>query len=231
MVEIVLEGPGKNALSTPLMENIIHKLQEADGAPVLLQGKGDAFCAGLNLKELVALNAAGMETFLRKLEQMVEELYTYSGPVVAALNGHAIAGGLLVGLCCDHVVLSSQPAVKVGLNEVALGLAFPPITLAVAQDRIPKHTFNDAIFRARLVGPDEAFRLGLVDELAEDAVQVAKARLLELSAHPKMAYEITKAHVRGVRVDSARNESKFQEILPAWTSPALKQRLEKWLVR
>src|SRR5687767_727224 len=125
MNEIVLSGPGKNCLSTVMMDFLIGKLREADGGPVLLTGAGDAFCAGLDLKELASLDAAGLQAYLRKLETMVEALYSHAGPVVAAANGHAIAGGSVLLLCCDLKIATKHPKVKFGLNELALGVRFP----------------------------------------------------------------------------------------------------------
>ena len=102
MIEVVLSGPGKNALSTAVMLSLIEQLDRAEGAPVLLRGAGDAFSAGLNLVEVGGLDAAGMDTFLTALEDLLYALYNYPGPTVAVVNGHAIAGGSLVAMCCDH---------------------------------------------------------------------------------------------------------------------------------
>ena len=125
MTEIVLEGPGKNALSPELMDRVLATLRQSFGAPVLLTGSGDAFSAGLDLKALGKMDPSSLETYLRKLEALVETLYTYPGPTVAAVNGHAIAGGCVLALCCDFQVITDQPKVKYGLNELALGLQFP----------------------------------------------------------------------------------------------------------
>ena len=97
MHEVILEGPGKNALGSALMRKLLDALQHAAGEPVLLRGAGDAFCAGLNLKEMAGLDAAGMQRFLALLEDMVRMLYEYPGPTVAAVNGHAVAGGCVCG--------------------------------------------------------------------------------------------------------------------------------------
>ena len=71
MFEIVMDGPGKNALGSQMMDFLLAKLGEAAGKPVLLTGKGDAFSAGLNLKEVASLDAPGMEVFLVKLEKLM----------------------------------------------------------------------------------------------------------------------------------------------------------------
>ena len=80
MVELLIEGPGKNALGTAVMTSLLARLERAGGAPVLLTGAGDAFSAGLNLKEVAALDAPGMVAFLRTLEALASALYTYPGP-------------------------------------------------------------------------------------------------------------------------------------------------------
>src|SRR5262245_9349226 len=126
MVEITLNGPGKNALGAQMMDFLLQELERAKGEPVFITGAGDAFSAGLNLKEVAGLDARGMESFLRTLEALYSALYTYPGPTAAAVNGHAIAGGCLVAMACDIRICTRDPKVRVGLNEVALGLQFPP---------------------------------------------------------------------------------------------------------
>ena len=137
MYTLTLAGPGKNALSSVLMESIITRLREASGEPVLLIGAGDAFSAGLDLQEVAGLDRAGAERFLGTLERMTEALFTYPAPMVACVNGHAIAGGCVVELCADYRVLADQPKLRIGLNEVALGVQFPPTVLAVVRHRVP----------------------------------------------------------------------------------------------
>ena len=87
MKEIILSAPGKNAINSALMRQIIDELRAAAGEPVLLTGAGDAFSAGLNLKEVLALDPAGMAAFLELLEEMTRALFEYPGPTVALVNG------------------------------------------------------------------------------------------------------------------------------------------------
>src|SRR5262245_65510790 len=170
MIEIVLDGPGKNALSTTLMEALRERIRAAGGAPVLLTGAGDAFSAGLDLKHVVSLDQPGMARFLALLEDLVATLFAHPGPTVAAVNGHAIAGGCVLALCCDHRVITAEPRVRIGLNEVALGVPFPPRTLAAVLHRIPPRSRDEVLLGAELHPPDAALRLGLVDEIAADAL-------------------------------------------------------------
>src|SRR5258708_11699113 len=92
MIEITLAGPGKNALGTETMSALVEKLRAAAGKPVLLVGDGDAFSAGLNLKEVASQDDRGMLVFLELLEQTMTALYQHAAPTVAAVNRHTIAG-------------------------------------------------------------------------------------------------------------------------------------------
>src|SRR5215475_5138111 len=122
MIEIVLDAPGKNALGTALMSSLRDQLAKAANQPVLLRGMGDAFSAGLNLKEVSSLDGYGMRRFLALLDDLVLDLYTHPAPTVALVNGHAIAGGCVIALCCDQRIAQRNPRTRIGLNEVALGV-------------------------------------------------------------------------------------------------------------
>ncbi|MHB8876017.1 MAG: enoyl-CoA hydratase/isomerase family protein [Myxococcaceae bacterium] len=231
MVEITMAGPSKNALGTAMLDFLLGQLDEAAGRAVLLTGAGDAFSAGLDLKELASLDAKGLEAFLRKLEAVVEALYTYSGPTVALVNGHAIAGGCILALACDHQVAAANPKARIGLSEIALGLELPPVALSVVRERVPKRYLNRVLLGAELHDPGAALRLGLVDEVSDQAEQLARARLAALAAHPRPAYAHTKAALRGDTVDSVQNERRFQQMLPAWTSDEARRRIAAVLKR
>src|SRR5258706_14578294 len=101
MKRITLEAPGKNAISSELMRRVIGELAAAKDEPVLLTGAGDVFSAGLNLKEVVSLDGSVMKTFLGLLDDLVSALFEYPGPLVALVNGHAIAGGCVLALTAD----------------------------------------------------------------------------------------------------------------------------------
>jgi len=224
---LTVEGPGKNALSTAVMTDVIRQVREAKGRPVLVTGAGDAFSAGLNLKEVASLDAAGMERFLGVLDDMMDALFDHDGPMVACVNGHAIAGGCVIVLCADLRVATDDARVRIGLNEVALGLEFPPKIMKLARHRLSRHQVEHALLEAGLYEPRRALELGFVDEVSADPRSRALALLEVLSAHPRPIYTSTKRILRGGALDlTAADRAYFRDtVLPRWTAPAVKEKV------
>ncbi len=220
MRELVIASPAKNALSSAVLETLQRGLIDAGGEPVLLTGAGDVFSAGLDLKEVAALDLERARRLLGALEGMVEALFTYPAPTVALVNGHAIAGGCVLAMCCDLRVMTSDTGARIGLNEVALGLAFPPKTLAILRSRLGAPVRERVLLGAQLYDPAGAREVGLVDEVTPDARAVAIERLEALSRHPRPGFARLKAELRrGVLSQSAEDRRAFEEeMLPRWAS-------------
>jgi enoyl-CoA hydratase len=233
MFELRMDGPAKNALGDAMMTRLFDGLREADGRPILFIGTGDAFSAGLNLREVAGLHAVGAERFLGRLEELMSAIFQYPGPTVACVNGHAIAGGCILAMCCDWRVAQRGSPARIGLNEVAIGLRFPPRILEICRRRLAVHHLEEVLLGAKLYGPVEALGVGLVDEVAEQAHLAARDHLAALAAHPPDAYALTKRDLRGEvpadLMDDARWKLRMLELLPSWTDPALKERVMKVL--
>jgi enoyl-CoA hydratase/carnithine racemase len=233
MIEIAMTGRAKNALGSEMMRWLLERLGEAKGEAVLLTGAGDAFSAGLDLKEVAGLDPDGMTRYLGLLERCMSALYLYPGPTVALVNGHAIAGGCVLTLACDYRVATNDPRARIGLNEVALGVRFPPRVLRIVRDRVPAPSHVPVILGAELFAPDRALAHGLVDEVSAEAASVARARLAAFAAHPADAYAATKRALRGAAdADLASDEAEARwlaECVPVWTGDAVKERVRKVL--
>lgn len=233
MRTITIDGPGKNALGTERMRDLLAQLDAAGDAPLLVTGAGDAFSAGLDLKEVYAADLDAMRGFLVLLTEVVTRLFHHPAPTVAAVNGHAIAGGCIVSLVCDHRIGTTNPKARLGLNEVALGLRFPPRILALCRYRIPSRAHHEVFLGAQLHAPEAALRLGLVDELADDPVARAEAVLKRWSAHPRQAFASAKSALHsGVALADPQSDAAFErEVLPVWCGPEIKATLEGFLKR
>ncbi|HEY6460558.1 MAG TPA: enoyl-CoA hydratase/isomerase family protein [Polyangiaceae bacterium] len=232
MITLSMSAPGKNALSSQLMTWIVDRLGEARGEPVLLTGEGDAFSAGLNLKEVASLDGEGMQRFLGALERMVDALFNYPGPTVAWINGHAIAGGCIVALACDHRLMTSQPRARIGLNEVPLGLRFPPKTWRLVRHRLPANAIERVVLEGGLHAPDVALRLGLVDEVVAGEAE-ARAYADRIAGLQLGAYAAAKRALRAGVLDVGPEEERAfrEDVLPTWITPDLKARLAAVLAR
>ncbi|CAN5603363.1 enoyl-CoA hydratase/isomerase family protein [soil metagenome] len=231
-MDLRIDAPGKNALSLASMEALLEGIARAKGEPLLVSGAGDAFSAGLNLKEVSSIDRAGMRRFLDTLDRLVEALYLYPAPTVAHVNGHAIAGGCVIALCCDESIAEDDPKIRIGLNETALGLPFPPKILAMVQRAVRPAALERVVLGAELFDPTEAARLGLVDMVAKDSRKLAEERLALLASHPREIYRHTKLALRHGTFDVGDAQRDFEERLePAWTGEEVRGRIRARLAR
>lgn len=227
MYEIRMKHPSRNALGSDLMKWLHDEVTTAGEEPILLTGTGDSFCAGLDLKELAGLQPKEMPAFLAMIDDLAERLFDHPAPTVAFVNGHAIAGGCVLAVCCDYRIAERSPRTRIGLNEVALGACFPPRVFSIMRHRIGAAHRHEVLLGAGLYDVDESVRLGLLDEVCEDAEVEARNWLERLSAHPRETYRITKELLQaGVTEITAEEDQRFaEESLPIWTSEELKQRV------
>ncbi len=230
---IRMQHPAKNALGSDLMGWLEEETSRAATDPILLTGTADAFSAGLDLREVAGLDALGMEKFLRRLDLLAARLFNHPAPVVACINGHAIAGGAVLAACCDWRIAQRHTKTRIGTNEVAIGACFPPAILAIMTYRISPHVRERVLLGAGLFDVDGALGVGLIDEVVDDAETAAKQRLEVLAGYPRSTYALTKAILRGgVTTISPASERRFREQeVPIWSSPEMKARVAAVLTK
>ncbi len=230
MRTITMDGPAMNALGTGMMDFVERELDAADGGPVLLTGTGKAFSAGLDLREVVSLDVDGMRAFLGKLVSLCMRIYRHPAPTVALVNGHAIAGGAILALACDVRIGTTDPRARMGLNEVALGLVFPPAILELCRRRIPQASHVEVLLGGQLHSMAAALALGMLDRCEPEPGPVAQARLAALASHPPLAYAAMKASLSEGILVTAEDEARFMERwLPVWTGDELKAKVRALL--
>jgi enoyl-CoA hydratase/carnithine racemase len=168
-----------------------------------------------------------MESFLGLLDDVIDALYGHAAPTVACVNGHAIAGGCVVALCCDVRVAVDDPRVRIGLNEVSLGLEFPPKILELVQRRLPAPALERVVLEGGLHEPRTALSLGLVDEVATDAHARARTSLSRLAALPQGVYAATKRTLHAGALELSAEQRRYfrEQVVPAWCAPETKERV------
>ena len=170
-----------------LLEALVDALDRVTTAVVFV-GDGASFSAGLALPELIDLDRATMSTFMERFEVVMRRVLAFPHATIAAINGHAVAGGCVLALMCDQRVMAAG-AGRIGLNEVALGIGLPSIVIEPLRARVPAASVGPIALEGRLFAPDEALRLGLVDEVvASEALVPRGLELATARARAPVAY-------------------------------------------
>lgn len=197
---IAMDRPPANALNLALVTQIreAHEQACADGArAIVLSGRPGMFSGGLDVPELLPQNRAAIHAFWRGFFDLTRALATSPVPVIAAVTGHCPAGGAVLAMHCDYRV-GAQGGFKIGLNEVAVGLPVPPSIMTAFVALVgPRHAQRLAT-SGQLIPMDEAFAVGLVDELAPPEQVTDKARecAARLAALPPIAMNRTRRLAR-----------------------------------
>lgn len=166
---------------------------EAEGRAVVLAGNAKAFSAGLDLKTLPALERPEMSAFARGFNSLFRDVLAYPRPVVAAVDGPAMAGGAILALASDFRLVG--PNAKLGVTEVPVGIPFPAPVAALVRARLPPQEHAPALYRGQIRGGEECVRTGWAHELVPSAQLVPRALELarELAEHHPPAYAAAKS--------------------------------------
>ena len=164
---------------------------------MVLTGQGQMFSAGVNLMRLSEGGAAYVRRFLPALHRLYDTVFFFPKPVVAAVNGHAIAGGCVLECCADKRI-AARGGGRIGVTELLVGVPFPPLAFEIMRFASPPRYLADGMFSGATFTPDVALARGLVDELAEprrcSTARVAAAETLAALSPP--AFAQTKQQIR-----------------------------------
>jgi enoyl-CoA hydratase len=225
-VEVLRMAHGKaNALDLELCEGLtsrLHECAQSDAGALVITGGGRMFSAGVDLVRLLNGGAGYVRAFLPALNRMCATLFTLDKPVVAAVNGHAIAGGCVIACAADYRLMTREPA-RIGIPELLVGVPFPVEPLEIMRFAAPHHV-QAMICRGVTLTPDLALQQGLVDALADadclidEAVAVAES----LAAIPAAAFGLTKRQLREPALQRMRAGAEIDAAVEdAWASPAI----------
>lgn len=171
---VTLDAPTANALEEKVLDELeetFQQLEKMDLTAVILTGKeGRFFCAGANIKEFFSRSAEGNQAYFKRLYEVLELVENCTHPVIAAVNGYAMGGGLELALCADIRVADEMA--ELGATGVNLGLVF-------CTQRLPRFIgegrAKEMLLTARVIEGVEAKKIGLVEYLAPVGKAVDKA--------------------------------------------------------
>lgn len=188
---------------------------------VIVTGTGSSFSAGVDLFRILKDGPGYARRFLPVLDEFLHAALTLPKPMIAAINGHAIAGGCILAAACDHRIMTDGNG-RIGIPELAVGVPFPALPLQIMAARLNAGPLRDLVYTGRTVQVDEAKAMGLIDEkcpagmLLDRATEVAQALL----SIPAGAFALTKeAFHTPILARTAQLAGLNARVAEAWMQP------------
>lgn len=215
-----------NALDRDLLEHLAEALDgfARDDAlrAAVLTGTGSIFCAGVDLYRLLDGGAEYARAFVPVLGDTLHRLFACPKPIVAAINGHAIAGGCVLAAACDYRLMASGDG-TIGVPELTVGVPFPLVAIEILRFATSTAHLQDLVYRGTTYSTSTACERGLVDEvvapdeLAERAVAVAR----RLASEPAARFRLTKQQLRAptIAAIAAHSAETDAAVLAEWQRP------------
>jgi enoyl-CoA hydratase/carnithine racemase len=218
-----INRPPANAIDLDLANEFATALEgvettEGIGA-LIITGAGSCFSAGLDLKALPTYDRAQQQAMVMQVNRLFGGLYGLPLPTIAAVNGHSIAGGVILTLACDYRI-GAEGDYKLGLAEARVGVPFPVAAMAIVQSELSHRVARTMVLTARNSSPRVALSMGVLDELQPPerllprAIEVAQ----EMAALPHSVYGRIKRELRGAalsRIEDAISNRK-EPMLESW---------------
>jgi enoyl-CoA hydratase/carnithine racemase len=177
ILELKLARPPVNAISPELTRTLLDAIRNAPAQgsrALILSGAPGLFSAGLDVPTLLKLDRSGIIAFWNDFFALMAAIARSPIPIVAAITGHAPAGGAVLAIFCDYRVMASG-AYRIGLNEVQVGLTVPEVIQLAYKRLLGTHRAERLMVAGAMVEPAEALAIGLIDEVAAADQVVARA--------------------------------------------------------
>jgi enoyl-CoA hydratase len=218
---ITVDRPPANAMDIELLETVVEAVgQVAADSPraLVLAGRDPFFSGGADLKAVPTYGPDEHRLMVHGINEMVLSVYALSFPVIGAVTGHAIAGGLVMALCTDLRIASN--AGRYGLTEIKVGVPYPQAAIGVVRAELAPHAARSLAFGNQLVGADECVRLGVFDEVVEPDAVIPRATEIarELASFDAATYSRTKHDMRGETIERLRAAAAEDPLLAAVAS-------------
>ncbi|NOR50702.1 MAG: enoyl-CoA hydratase/isomerase family protein [Desulfuromonadales bacterium] len=203
------------------LSKTIKELAETSCKAIVLTGKGKIFCAGVDLPKLLEGGADYVRQFLPALDEVLETIFFCNKPVVAAVNGHAIAGGCLLACTADRRLMVDGKS-QIGVPELRVGVPSPAVALEIMRAKTSSAFFEEVTLGAATYTAQEALKRGLIDEIVEkdqlltEAISAAEALA---SIRPEI-FSFSKQQIRQPVREAIDSRTKGQEaeLFALWES-------------
>ena len=222
LITVTMAHGPVNAQDIELLQAIsdAFRSRAGDPRPIVITGEGRSFSAGVDLKRIVDGGPGYVEQFIPALCEAFLAIFEHPAPVVAAVNGHALAGGFIIVAACDARVGVTGPA-TLGVTELLVGVPFPSVPLEIVRYAVGEPIAADLIYTGRRMDVEECLRIGLFAEVAEDPealLPAAVSRARRLGALQQPAFQISKRQLRRDTLERIvrRREQDDVEVTAVW---------------
>lgn len=210
----------------------VAEFEASDARALVLTGTGSIFSGGVDLVRLMNGGVEYLERLFPAMARMLLDLFALPKPLIVAANGHAIAGGCILALAGDYRLMAAGNG-RIGIPELLVGVPFPPTVLEALRFAIPPQHLQMLLYTGRTVLPDEALRLGLVDEVVDPSTFSERTNEIarQIAALPSEAFRLAKRQLRDGAISRAKHYAAELEgdALDLWRDPATQQRIRDYL--
>jgi len=223
-----------NALNEPLIEQLNGCFADIETdrsvRSVILTGQGKFFSFGFDIPEFLSYPKESFTRYLKKFTGLYTSLFLFSKPIVAALNGHTIAGGCMLALTCDTRIMVSEKA-KISLNEINFGSSVFAGSVEMLKFCVGSKNAETILYSGAMYSAEEAIRLGLIDRISspEDLMDGARKAALDLAGKDGSAFKSLKGLLRKPVAEEMVNREKdsIREFVDIWYSEKTRRNLEE----
>jgi enoyl-CoA hydratase len=229
-VTVVRLKHGKvNALDLELLREITAVMRDLDpNEAVVITGSGTVFSAGVDLRRIVEGGRPYVREFLPALSGAFLAIFDHPGPVVGAVDGHAIAGGCVIAAACDVRIMSGG---RIGLAELSVGVPFPPVAMEILRHAIGP-AVGHLVLTAGLLDASQARSIGLVHEVTGPDVllDAAVERAQQMARVPAEVFEFSKRQLQQpVRARLSERDGDDEAVLAMWSSDRTRAAVARYL--
>jgi 3,2-trans-enoyl-CoA isomerase len=230
---ITLNRGKSNAMDREMiteLTDMLHNINNDDNiGGVIISGREHFFSAGLDLIALYAYNEEEIRSFWKLFLDFTANIVAFKKPMVAAINGHAPAGGCVIGLACDARVMAEGKYI-IGLNEVPVGIIVPDSIFQLYAFWLGKANASRSLLEGKLFSPEEALSIGLVDELVNPAsiMTAAERRIRKYMAMESNTWQQSKLNIRKelIAASASDQSATLDTLLAQWWSPSSRSLLK-----
>jgi enoyl-CoA hydratase/carnithine racemase len=238
IVHVTLHRGKVNAINGAVVEELGKTLdvlrEDASARALVLTGHGKFFSFGLDVPELYPLPRDRCRDFLIAFTELYTSLFVYPKPIVAAVNGHAIAGGCMLAMACDRRLMADGKG-KIGLNEITFGASVFAGSVEMLRICAGPRNAERVLIEGSMYPPAEACAMGLVDRIVpeDELMSVALAEARKLASRDAAAFASLKGLLRRpiLEVMRARESESVREFVEIWYSESTREQLKGIQIR